>query len=726
MVNNYYKIYVDSIITLVNTMTIKFDQAARAMNDKIMQDYGYSAVDQEDKYSWKYYQNISGVYHFSNSDIKIISLDTLEEIPFTITALADHPATRRAYYFGSYYYNKLVEKYPNDELLIKGVLYPADLFVAVDAADGTILSYNTGLVEKNETSLIDEVQTWIYEYIARWVNQQYTVAHDLYTPMYMAQIYLFLVPLIINIRLQKCKTQEAHSFHIRNYLASNLELDEFYQFLTDKQALFLYRNIDYIKSNHGKQEVFDWLVQNIMTARGLPLYGYDARHDTALMTLDSGATNRPEILFRRIPINYPAIDPKKNIYTTQEILDKISVAASGNAQYHKHNYDEIYQSLIDSRYNNVYTKLLESSITDYSQAVPHPLEETLLNEWFAMSLTNRYNVYAQIELPHNKEIVTLSAKDAFVVFVYSLLKSWGVNTSGEINITASRYYKANTPSISQLKTLFGGSLLNDSDYIGALQYAPINAPIRSIDAFYNRASQIYELNLRHYYSESKCEHFIKTGELKVMHSQLFESRLFAIHELTPDYESVLLDNDIDIANYSKSEHTKLCTEIFENITGARNNKKIGVKALQRAMVNLLRRLLSYSVAIIDNAQTSPIMLVSDPGVKIGDIGVVDVDNIFDEVNDVTVLDVRAVDRHNIPSDDTSTVYENITEVTASSRLSDIQSDSEYLLSCGSCNTIYLEANYIDITGISFDEDYASLTASEKAFMSSMWLPNTVS
>ena len=149
MVNNYYKIYVDSIITLVNTMTIKFDQAARAMNDKIMQDYGYSAVDQEDKYSWKYYQNISGVYHFSNSDIKIISLDTLEEIPFTITALTDHPATRRAYYFGSYYYNKLVEKYPNDELLIKGVLYPADLFVAVDAADGTILSYNTGLVEKN-------------------------------------------------------------------------------------------------------------------------------------------------------------------------------------------------------------------------------------------------------------------------------------------------------------------------------------------------------------------------------------------------------------------------------------------------------------------------------------------------------------------------------------------------------------------------------------------------
>ena len=78
------------------------------------------------------------------------SLDTLETILFSKENLELHPLTRESYQFGTRYYYNLLNKYPNQEFLIKGILYPCDINKAIEAEDGEILSYQSDLVEEQE------------------------------------------------------------------------------------------------------------------------------------------------------------------------------------------------------------------------------------------------------------------------------------------------------------------------------------------------------------------------------------------------------------------------------------------------------------------------------------------------------------------------------------------------------------------------------------------------
>lgn len=623
MVNNHYLIYLNNVFDLANTLSIKFEQAAEAINNKVMIDYGYDAVDLDDPSSWRYYQNISGTYHFSNSAIEVTSLDTLQVIPFDKYTLANHPATLEAYQYGTRYYNDLIAKYPQDELLIKGILYPCDIQTAIDSKDATILSYSSRLIDSNEYSLVDRLQDWLYDHYARWVNKQYTISHDLYVPMYMAQIYMYLVPAIINLRLAACKTSEAHSFHVRQYLASNGMLDVYLNAMTKSQALFFYRNIQYIEANAGKRDTFDWLVENVMTVRGLPLYEYDARHNLSQMIQsDTGAlVDRPTIDFRRLPINYPSVDPKRNVYAIEDIFKRIQDESPGNKEYNEYNKAQISNELIDADSNVIINKIVESSIKDYSDAVPYRLSDILLHEWLSMSHSDRFNAYVTIEFPITKEATTIKVREAFILYVYCALKAMGEDPVDLPKVIASRVYRANKPTLQDLYTKFEGSSLTKAQIQSVFINNPPTSAVSSIDAFYQRALQVYDLTLQHYYTESGTGHYMQTGDLKVANSQLFEDRVIQLSSETgqTSYEDWLNSYSYDFSDYTGQDYLNLATVIYEQATGAAKNRHLSIKEIQRAMVSLFARLSSYSIQVISDVNYSGIYLVPGLSVKPGDM-----------------------------------------------------------------------------------------------------------
>jgi len=723
MANNYYQIYLNSVFSLAYTITVKFEQAAEAINEKIMIDHGYSAVDKYEPSTWKYYQNISGRYHFTsagvptNSNIQITSLDTLNTIAFTKDNLALHPATKEAYRYDSIYYNELINKYPDDELLIRGILYPCDIDTAIAAQDGTILTYPADLVEDNEHQFIEKLQDWIYDYLNRWVNKQYTIAHDLYTPMYMAQFYMHLIPAIINIRLQSCKTPQAHSYHVRQYLASNLMIDQYLTHLTKEQALFLYRNIDYIKANAGKREVFDWLVENLMTKRGLPIYGFDAKHDLSNVLAsennDNTTADRPSVIFRRLPINYPTVDPKRNIYNTLEILDKVNDQAIGNREYHQYESSDIEKSLVDYRASNITTKLLESAITDYSQAVPYPLADTLLNEWFHMAYTNRYNAFVTIEFPITKETSTLSVKDAFILFVYCTLRYRGVQVMPS-EVVASRAYKETQPTLQWMTNYFAGSTLTSSQLAAVYLNAPSTAPVNSINAFYQRAFSVFNLNLQHYYAESSVEHYVTTGELKVANTQLFKDTKHRILPVGVSYEQWLGSFSYDFTEYTQADYLNLATVIYNRATGSEANKTIGIKEIQKAMVSLFVKLSSYSIQVIDNADMSPLGLIVDTGIKLGDMRETLFDTIQTEVPNVTIIARHELDvsRNYIDSND---FYDE--EFLSCQDIENIHisgnTDTLVTIDQEAGDIVHVEFSPMYARGSDFEAEYTSLSEQEK-------------
>lgn len=200
--NNHYTLYIEQVLQLAETIVIKSTDSAEALNRYVADYYGSFMVDTTNPKSWKYYMNISGQYHETDTEMTVVSMDTLEPIVFSKETLALHRATARAYAYGTRQYRELVSQYPNQEMLILGILYPVDIDTAIAADNGQILGYPPGLVEENEYSFIVKLQAWINGYIGRWVNTQYGLSDELYPATWLGIMYLQLVPTILNIRLE--------------------------------------------------------------------------------------------------------------------------------------------------------------------------------------------------------------------------------------------------------------------------------------------------------------------------------------------------------------------------------------------------------------------------------------------------------------------------------------------------------------------------------------------
>ena len=227
MSQNDYRLYIDECIQLAETLNIKSESTASSINDYMLIKYGPLSFDPDNPRTWKYYLNACGEYHATDPVLKIKSLDTQVEIDFTKANLNIHTETKRAYQYGSRYYTDLLLKYPEHKAIIHGVLYPAEMNKIIDQPNGTIMSYAPFLVEENEYSLIEEINEWLVGFHHRWYNKQFNISDSWYSAAVLGLMYTQLVSLILVLRLRKCMSSEAHSFHVKQYLKSHGWLDEY-------------------------------------------------------------------------------------------------------------------------------------------------------------------------------------------------------------------------------------------------------------------------------------------------------------------------------------------------------------------------------------------------------------------------------------------------------------------------------------------------------------------
>lgn len=179
--NNYVQIYVNNCKLLIRTMIVKSSFAANAINKELQTLLGSEAVNEHDPTTWKYYMNLAGEYHSTDKPMFVISLDTKERILFSPENLLIHKLTADSYAHGSRYYLALVNQYPEQEFLINCILTPCDKRTAIDAGDGSILSYQKNLVEDTETTLIQELEIFAKNFISRWHVEAFALT-DVYYP----------------------------------------------------------------------------------------------------------------------------------------------------------------------------------------------------------------------------------------------------------------------------------------------------------------------------------------------------------------------------------------------------------------------------------------------------------------------------------------------------------------------------------------------------------------
>lgn len=568
--DNYYKLYLEDTIKLARTLIVKSEYTAIKQNEYLSIAYPGS-FDPTDPTTWKYYRNLAGLRfpvdwdNYDNSkskqdpNITVISLDTQLPIPFTKEALEMNPATKAAYAFNSRYYKELLLRYPGHEDIILGVLYPVDINKAIAAKDFSILNYQKELVEENEISLIPNIQEWLYNFDVRWNNKQFTLSDSLYGAACFGVMSMQLLPLILNLRLRACHTFEAHSFHVKQYLASHGGLDRYLPYMTLKQALFFYRNIAYIERNNGKRDTFSWLTEKVLTDRLIPLSEYKMHHSDAIMP-DSYT---PEIYFNKDPLNEYANDAKNLTakYSVGKVLDKEQPLAPDNERYSSSNFNQIEKLFEHSLSNELYTKVLESSMVDYTDAVPHTLHQVFLNQWMHFISTNRFNShYINIKDPLDGTIIQIRSDIAFWYYLYAYAKSLGFEPVVMPPLHCIRIRREPIPDDYDLYEVASEKYYSESiyDHISYLlsKLEPIGS-VQSIQEFRDTCNNIYTSLQKQMYCVYEEEPISRRAMTYAMVNRCYEDKNYPPVDQNEEYHKkwlLLTRKDIEDA-YEKAKTT---------------------------------------------------------------------------------------------------------------------------------------------------------------------------
>jgi len=611
--NTYFRLYRDEIIDFARTLVVKCTGSAETLNREL------SAIGVEVKESqpetWKYYLNLAGEYHSTDIPMTVRSIDTLEEIAFTKDNLRIHRATFREYQFGTRYYMELTRRYPNQVALINGILSPVDIAKAIDADDGELLYYDPTFLEPNETNVIPRLQQWLYAYFARWYNIQYALTDDLYIPSFLGVMYVNLPYVVQLIRLRNAKTPQAHSFHVREYLASNGRLDQYLPFLNKLQQLYLYRNLRYINRNVGKQEIFDNLVENILTKRGLPLAAYKFQHNTEEMP-DS---IYPEVELAKYPLNFGYNQSGRDTTSVHTILNRERDIARENAIVQYDAELEITEAVESSQFSSLPTKVLESEVVDRSNSSVRSLGSILLYEWLYLATHNRYNAFVNVPNPGTGQYMSMSVRDAFIVGLWAFNKARGIEFDTIPRVIAYDVLRDPLPSHSELVSIVDRKYVPEG-MIQAIRdrITPLGSYITT-EKFFNDCANLHREYLKLWELYSFQEQYMNRGMAEQLVRRHFMHIKCSLVDEVISFEQWFKEKGYGVADLSPLDLEQLYVDCVKTATGADLVNRMTLSELQKALLGLMRQLSSYSVQYLRNINEEDFWYIGMPVIRLGDI-----------------------------------------------------------------------------------------------------------
>lgn len=613
MGQNSYQVYINGCIDLAQTLVVKSEYCATTINERLAGFYGVE-TDEYDKHTWKYYMNLAGEYHPSDKIMKVISSDNLEEIVFNKQNLLRHKNTRRDYLFGTRQYNELLERFPDQEDLILGILYPTDIDKAIAAPDNTILNWPDYLIEANEYTLVEELQTWTTNYFASHLNMQYAISDDLYVGVVLANYRLILIAALVTFRKKRCKTNEAHSFHIREYLASHSNLGSTHKFMTIDQSLKFYRDIKYYQKRSGQEVNLGDLVEDLMTARALPIAEYTMKQsdETILETLD------PVVSFKRKDMTYiPSVGVSE--YTDlQGMLEKEMPEAHNNVEFVDDNEAAILEQLQTSPSATVMTKVMESATVDFANAVTYKLEDMLVNHWLYYSQLGLYTAVVNVPHPRTADRFILSALDAYILATYCMYRMMEQDPDEIPLLGAERCIRYPLISEADAEKITDMAYINDFTKAEAWRFARETEPMISIDSFYERVSELHKLANYQRDLVAFQEHMERRGQTFLYISSFWGDYYMRGAPEGTTYKEWLFARSINLDGMTRSEAELLWGSLVSKATGLTLSTTPSRRNVQAAMIRALKSLVSYSVQIVGKMSDDDIVSMEFPSLRVGD------------------------------------------------------------------------------------------------------------
>jgi hypothetical protein len=633
------------VLQLTRSLTIKFAATATAQNKYYLAfrgvDYSELPLSQQ-----PYYKHLAGQYLDGVDEIMTVtSLDTLEEIPFTYDSLLIHRATAKAYTIDSDYHRALVSRYPDHENLIRGIINPVPIDRAVAADDFSILAWDTSLVEEQETNLLSELQKFINGYVVKWYMPRWGLTQTMYDAAFFAGLMQQIAAAIINIRLRNCGTKYVHSYHIWALLGSHGRLHHYRDYLTTKQALHLYRNITWYENNAGKKETFGELIQHMLTERNIPLAEFQLWHNTE--SIPSTVYPTPEIA--KVPLNDLAVDVLGIRKTTiANVLREQVPMARDNSDYLPSQLSSAPLRARSTFVSKLSSKVVKSEMVDNTDATPIKLVDTIYNEWLYLVTTDRYIANVSLENPLTQTVMTLSARQALVLWTYFLLKEYELPTEVIPTVLITGVMRTTPPAYTELVNNTDMSMITPTMILLAREeHTPIST-IVSTEEFYRTAVQIHGNRLAHRILFSTQEDPVRRGYLEQLTQQFyFDTRVAIQDDPTKTYDQWLVENQLDFSDFSTADFAAIEETLFSLVTGMDLKHVNSLKEIQAAMLGIVSQLSSASIQFLKEINEGPYLVPDRLAMRFGIEGEVAsghlyMDNsvrFFEETNERTAMRV---------------------------------------------------------------------------------------
>lgn len=603
--NAYYKIYVESNINLVSSLIYKFKAVADSMNRELPL-RGIKIPD--DPHKWRYYMHLAGDYHSIDTPMEVVSLDTRETIVFSKESLKLHKKTQNVYYNTPRYIDDLIARYPSQSVLIKGIMHPVPMDVSIPATDGTIFYYGEKYVESQEYSLITKLEDSIRRYIRRFMMESYRQTDDLYTAGVVGMLTLYLIKECIDLRNEARRTAEVHSYHIGRYLASHNSLDEFIPYMSKDQMFWLYMNIANVERHTGMQKTFDKLVENLMTARRLPMYDYTLRQKSIDLESELLA---PEPVFVRTAINLNTDQLSRTVdeWDIPTVMRKEVPDAIDNGEYLEHYTKEAISLAQDASISNLPTKIVEASAVDPEDTDPIKATEVTVAHWFYMSATNKYINTIDIINPVSGDTIKLDMKQAVVLFVYAFYLGYHGHEMKKIPvIPAMGVAKLRWISDEEYRYSIPDHKFDiwadDIDFFQKTFYE-LEQPILSADTFLDACDKITtRKRLRYMYANAAHRHSRRGVRKMLFNTSYANIYCHFDNPLYSTYEEFFKYLGIDTDMMYQDTWQDLAMSVFDGSTLFSTKSKMSVRQIQAAMVTIFKRLSSYSVQFLEEIISS--------------------------------------------------------------------------------------------------------------------------
>lgn len=682
-----YRNYIKEVFALAQTLVIKLNSVVDSMNTDVenrllpfsLTNPYYARNQPNNPELWKYYKNLNGEYHQLDKQlIRTINIAlgypeptisnsyTLDEMlvyvasdngpvlaNFNKSLIDNNATTANEYRYGTSYYLDLCSRYPEHEHLVLGILNPIEPNISIAAKDGDILYMgghfrkeiifpdtekrfgfikrnmdgiiDIGYVEDQEIELIYSLENWIKGSLSRWHNPDYAVANNLYVACTVGVLMVNLPKMILNFRLKNCLTPNAHSFHIREFLNSHGYIGKYIADLPLQQVLFLYRNVRYIEKHIGLQASFDLLVDKLATPAGIPLTRYYIGHDTTDFLNTENLV--PKCVLEHEIINFQQLASSRNFTLLEDMIEKQALLAKDNPK----DVDAIKLAAVQTNQiglsssgNRYPTKIVESSMLDFSDRVAFPLSSVLLNMWLYTASQGGYTGTIYITHPLSGHRFFLTPKNAYILFIYCLNKGYldvELETIPELPARCIPKSPQFVPTLNQIRQSVQTKRVSDEELLQLIgNEPPPSYQYNSPDVFYKNAVGVQKELMRRYHvvcgrygTDNQLADVVTGSEDPVGRAHLMDamSRLYwqdqlcSLSSLT--YSEWLAGSGVDLIGMGRQNYVDLAFEIAKRATGIPSNQNAKLRDLQKAVMEIMKQFSSYAIQYVYSINDSAII-----------------------------------------------------------------------------------------------------------------------